>query len=371
MGLLSHPEDPNILFIIFNGFGYPKTEILNVLNELKSCEESRISNLINVKNYLLISAICCLFVQAGLLALYMITTDKYLNNLWNDLRLRAKLIYFDMRNVIEERLNETHQIFQIIEDIIDSKTVKDGSIINYRHSYKFLLRFSTVYLIAAAIFMVSSFYFFDEITSALLTRPSLLITLNKRRVETSEMFFNVLEYEQGLTNSSFVHIYRKFDPFQDPLMKIDELFYTISEGRKDLYTVKFQKIMTDRLKILLYEKVEDSLDFLKLGTIRGLSELIRYYYYVVNNEVKDSYSEIETLYNMTTEFNSITTTLSDLASQGSRDIVDSKLNRMLYFTSSTYMVLVLLFLFYLLPFINQEIVYVEKVKKVMKMIPKK
>lgn len=363
MSLLSHPDDPNILFIIFNGFGYPKTKILNVLEELKSCEESRISNLTNVKNYLLICAICCLFVQAGLLALYMIKTDKYLNHLWNDLRVRAKLIYFDMRNVIEERLNETHNIEQIVEDIIDSETIKDSSVIKSRHSCKFLLRFSTVYLIAAAIFMVSSFYFFDEIILALLTRPSLLITLNQRRVETSEIFFNVLEYEQRLTNNSFVHIYRKFDPFRDPSIKIDELFDTISVGRKKLFSEKFKNIMTDKLKILLFEKAQNYNNFMKYGTVRGLSELLRYYYYVINNDLNDPYLEIETLYNMTSEFNLLTTTTSDLASKGSRDIVELKLNRMLYFTSFTYMILVFLYLFYLLPFINQEIVYVEKVIK--------
>jgi hypothetical protein len=94
---------------------------------------------------------------------------------------------------------------------------------------------------------------------------------------------------------------------------------------------------------------------MQFGTVRGLSELIRYSFLIMNNKKAHSFEDLKILYEITAEFNNVTIRTTDLANNGSVDIVYSKLDDLIFFTSFTYVFLVYLFLFYLLPYINQEI----------------
>jgi hypothetical protein len=47
--------------------------------------------------------------------------DKYLNHLWNDLRSRAKTMYFELKGILQERLIQIHNSEYIPEESFNRK----------------------------------------------------------------------------------------------------------------------------------------------------------------------------------------------------------------------------------------------------------
>ena len=140
--------DQYLFFIVLNSMGEPYNKVLNAYNDVKNCESKNLNDLNTIKNYVIIIGIvvlCCGFLS---LAIYLIIIDKYLNLIWEILRTRIRNSFFQLRKNIENRISQIHEKIDFGNDDFDVDTLKNKQILNYRHSFKTIIRFSIIFIIA-------------------------------------------------------------------------------------------------------------------------------------------------------------------------------------------------------------------------------
>ena len=95
----------NFSFIIFNGLGKPRHTIKQALQELTTCEINQVADFDNKRMILTYVAILVLGLLIVFLCLYLMIKNKEINSIWESLRKRVHLTYFDFKGAVLDRLN--------------------------------------------------------------------------------------------------------------------------------------------------------------------------------------------------------------------------------------------------------------------------
>lgn len=358
-----------MFFVLFNSLGSSFQQTNLALANLVNCELTRVDELSEIKNYLLIGAVIVLSSSALIMSLYLLSIDKFLNILWEYLRKRVHSGYYEVKHLVSERLMQYHNELENTDHESDNFNYKSAVEIKFRHSFRYMARFSLLFIFGALFYAVSIFVFYENIHNYLIYRPILIHILMKRRVEMTEISIYTLEYELG--NSTFSASYRfpSFNNLGDPKHATETVMNSIISTRKYLRDPNILKLMSGKLKTKLFEKISGASTFISLGTFRGLAYLVQEAHYLVFNNMSDSLESIKKFFAEVLEYNSLTLDISSMANSDSKSKIESQLYKLIYFNSCCCFFLCVVYFLYFYPFLAREIALVKKITKILLIIP--
>ncbi|OMJ66992.1 hypothetical protein SteCoe_35975 [Stentor coeruleus] len=359
----------NMFFVLFNSLGSSFQQTNLALVNLVECELARVNDLSMTKNYLLIGAVIILSISAIIMSLYLLSIDKCLNILWEYLRKRAHSGYYEVKHLVTERLMQYHNEVENTDHESDNFNYKSITEIKFRHSFRYMGRFSLLFIFGALFYAVSIFVFYENIHNYLIYRPTLIHILMKRRVEMTEVCIYTLEYELG--NSTFSTSYRfpYFNNLGEPKQAAENVMNSIVSTRKILRDPNIVKLMSEKLKTKLYKNIPGVSTFISLGTFRGLAYLVQEAHYLVFNNMPDSLESIKTFFSQVLEYNNLSLDVSSMANSDSKAKIENQLQKLIYFNSCCCFFLCVMYFLYFYPFLAREIALVRKITKILLIIP--
>ncbi|OMJ95623.1 hypothetical protein SteCoe_864 [Stentor coeruleus] len=195
----------SMFFIIYNSLGMTLTKVSKSINSLEKCEMSRLEHLTTVKTYLLIIAVSLTGISILFIVYYLTGVDKCLNALWEYLKRRVFLCFHDVRRALKIRFMKYHNRDNI--KVMDfNEDIKFVSL-SFKHSLRYLIRFTPLFLFAGVFYIIASFIIYENIHKFLIQRPKLLSSIYSRKVMAIELFFYTVEAQVQETEYSLDYIY--------------------------------------------------------------------------------------------------------------------------------------------------------------------
>lgn len=349
------------------GASFRQTEM--ALDVLKMCELQRIENLGVMRTYLLLAAVGILGCAYGFLTLYFLTIDKHLNTIWEYLRLRVHKSYFDIKQNIKERLINYHNMPEISDNELDSNLYKNSVPLNYWHSLRFLLRFSILFIFAAIFYIIIAFVFYENIRSNLYYRPILISTIVKRKVDMTEMTFFTLENEITNTPISLQNLFPNFISLRTEKEVSHDIYDSIINTRKVFRSDDIFNLMSNQLKTYIYESISNSSSFMKFGTFRALAYLVQEAIFILDNNIDDHTQELENFCKDAIHYDDMVKITSAMADRDSKEFINSKLDRLIYFISTCCLFFLVLYAVYYYPLLRSKIILLKRMTKLFVIIP--
>ncbi|OMJ68132.1 hypothetical protein SteCoe_34507 [Stentor coeruleus] len=361
--------DKELFFLVVNCMGASFRKTVKALDELNMCELLRVEKLGVMRTYLFLAAVGILGCAYGFLTLYFLTIDKHLNTIWEYLRLRVHKSYFDIKQNIKERLINYHNMPEIFDNELDSNLYKNSVPLKYWHSLRFLLRFSILFIFAAIFYIIIAFVFYESIRINLYYRPILISTIVKRKVDMTEITFFTLENEITNTSISLKNLFPNFISLKTEKEISHDIYNFIIDTRKVFRNDNIYNLMSNQLKIYIYESISNSSSFIKLGTFRALAYLVQEAIFIVDNNIDDHIQELEDFCTDVIEYNDVVKITSAMADRDSKDFINSKLHGLIYFTSTCCLFFLVLYAVYYYPLLRSKIILLKRLTKLFVIIP--
>jgi hypothetical protein len=356
-------------FVVTNCLGMTLQILKQAINDLVECEQGRVQNLALLENYLLLGGTVILGICYLLILLLLLTIDKPLNTLWEYVQIKAILNYGEVKQTLIERLVSYHQESETAETETQLVNLKSRQPIYFRHSLRYILRFSVLFAIGAIFYTVTIYVFFDEIQKYLLYRPLLSSLLLIRRIQISELMFYTLENEMQITVAGLSNEFPLFSGFNTPPNMVNELISEMGKSRALLTSPGCERLMSSSVWESIFQQLNGYQNFMQLGSYAGTTFLIQQSYVIVFNGAVDSVRSIFNYFSNVTEFITFSVVISDKINQDSSDIIILQLNKLIYFTAFSCLLLVVMYFTYFYPFLNSEIKAVKIITQVLTMLP--
>ncbi|OMJ87344.1 hypothetical protein SteCoe_10939 [Stentor coeruleus] len=358
-----------LFFIIFNAFGSSFEHIYQAIIGLKNCEIARVDELSSVNNSLMFAGVGILAVAFTFITVYLLTIDVYLNNLWETLHKRVMSGFIEVKLHLTERLAHYHDLVEYSDSEPLQHSAKHQKKVRFRHSLRYLLRFSILFISAAIFYIVSAFVFNESIHKFLYYRPLLTSTLIQRKIKTNELCFFTLENEFQYTNASINKLYPYFSPMQDIHNSIYELVELIESTKITLRNPNIMKFMSADVKGFIYEKYNGTRAFMKLGTFRALSFLMQESLFIVMDNKIDEFYVVDDFFDEVKEYSEATKAISMEVNKDSKNFINLQVSNLIYFTSVFCVMWIGLYVGFYLPYLSNEVNITKYITKLLMIIP--
>lgn len=358
-----------LFFIIFNAFGNSFKHIYKAVQGLADCEIARVEKLSSVDNSLMFAGVGILSVAFTFITVYLLTIDVYLNNLWETLHKRVMSGFIEVKLRITERLAHYHDLVEYSDSESQTHLSKNQKKVHFRHSLRYLLRFSILFISAAIFYIISAFVFNESIHKFLYYRPLLTSTLIQRKIKTNELCFFTLENEFQYTNASISKLYPYFYPMQDIHNSIYELVDLIESTKITLRNSNIMKFMSADVKELVYEKYDGMKAFMKLGSFRALSFLMQESLFIAMDNGINEFSVIEDFFKEVKEYSEVTKAIGNKVDNDSKNFIDLQVSNLIYFTSAFCVMWLGLYIGFYIPYLSNEVNITKYITKLLMIIP--
>ncbi|OMJ80482.1 hypothetical protein SteCoe_19231 [Stentor coeruleus] len=358
----------HLFFVVFISMGNSFDIIYDAMVNLEKCELSRIDNLKDMSQYLLFASLavlsCCFFF----ILCFLLTIDKNLNVLWENLKNKAKFRFTKLKSCISERLILVHNYNDFSVDKIENENIKKNKPINFRHSLHYLWRFSIMIIFVIIFYILSTFIFEANVHNNLYYRPQLISIILQRRIKSNHMCFFTLETELKPTNLSLLSIYPEFNSINPPGDALISVIKFLSFSQTQIIKSNLQKIMSSTLKNIILKGDPNNPTFLLLGSIRGLAYLLQESIFISFNGKQDDPSVFSKLVANVIEYTNIGKIATKMSNEDSKTIIENLLSQLLNFNIICCIFMLLGYMLYYYPFLNFEIKMLSKITRVLKIL---
>ena len=364
--------DSYCFFIIYNVMGASFDQLSQIYSDLETCELNRLAALNSLKINLLIGEIAILCTTFALLSVYLIFIDKHLNLIWELLRIRARNSFFELKDNIDTRFAHIHERDELIDCEIDSSILKMKDPLRFRHSFRTIIRFSVIFIVAIFFVLLQSFLLENDLQRYLWDYPTLTSDAMNRKILATRITYYVLESRHtgtsaGTLNYLYPHYNTIASPQDNVLDNYNQLIILIDEMRN----LSVKALFSQELQNYVYYSYPSNYTFLITGTLNALlyfsEESLNYGFsnvrYSIDTVLGQYFNESQALYSSM----DVTTAMciSDL-----KNSIDSQLNALYYFTGVFVALFLIMYLCYYYPMLTFEIKFLIKLTDIIQIIPK-
>jgi hypothetical protein len=357
-----------LFFLLFNGYGTPINLLGSSFLNLGTCELSRIVSLGTTQNYILIIGIVVLGCSFTFLSLYLLSIDRSLNTLWEYLRRRIHHGFYEVKQAISDRLAQYHYQNDAGETDFDSNSYKDSKRLSFRHSLRYLGRFSILFVFSVVFYIVCAFVFYSNIQNYLYNRPELLTTTLNRRVQLNVLAFTTLEHEYMGFNYSIPMIFPYFTNLMDPITYWTSAISEILNTNDFIRSPEARMLMYSDLYSLIFQYYSNS-TILTLGTLVSVGYITQEAMYIMNDGTLNSFDTIDLFVSQLVQVSSAIQNTASLLNVDSQSIINDQLNKLIYFSVAGSSFVLFIYLFYYLPLLLSEIRILKKITDVLRILP--
>ncbi|CAG9334931.1 unnamed protein product [Blepharisma stoltei] len=353
----SEIEMDSLSFILFNGLGYLYDYIKISTESWVQCESDRIESIVTNITVLLNAAIVILVVFQGFLISYIAYINKGMNSYWNFIKLSSQASYLELKRALLERLSTVHGL-DYEKDHSSTKKADSKSEILPHVYWRYTRKLLVFFIISTSYYFLIEFHLYKDCSNYAKNRPKLLHNFIIR--ESSILRINIASYSE--LESLMLHYFHNINIKNQSRLMEDEI-KMYKESLNDLRNDKYLDLISDQLKERLFEKIDTDVDLLKYGlSSSSFTTSYQSLYFFNSSEVsiiKQNIWEIEN--ELIYEFN--------LADEDSKSIINYQLNIIIYVTEGYSSLLIILYLFYYVPFLYKEKKLLKKLKILPMIIP--
>lgn len=338
----------------FNGLSGASNKIQKVLNDIVLCDANKASELSKIKLILIITGAAVILLCLSVIIPLTYYVQNRSNFLWNQLKTVAIDDSNDLMQIMIERLQIIHNEQSIIEnttikDLLNSETIK------FSYIFKYISRIAVFFLLTLIFYILSNFFFYISLETALIHRPDLLSNLIHSRINLSKLDFWTKEVlVDNLLDLKI--LYGDYIP-----VNIDyksELQDTI-----DLLHSEYNSILFSQYYILLGENLRNSfiydneniLPIMRFGSISAINSLVFDAYFIAKSIANP---------NIISEYLNFNTKIRTLGSENetkfqeivvySKGIIEEILGNYMTFSICFFMLILLIYLLYYHPYFTSE-----------------
>ncbi|CAG9317970.1 unnamed protein product [Blepharisma stoltei] len=348
-------------WLVINSLTFSYDHIKSALSGLVNCESVRIKENGAVINALLILGILVLGVCFLVLLYFIIVLKIIYEKFWEFIRKAAISAYFTLKQASLDRLSGVHGTDLSFDNNSNIKSMQNqDSHIKSKTVLKFSWRLFFFASISLAYYLLIYLYLYENCQKYMINRPKLLQNFNSRRALLSRISF----YARERTRPSLNQLYPSTYAFPNSNIGLQT---SIKEYQEEYSRVKkegLKELMSETLKIRLYEEISGSDDISRFGVGSAAQSII----------FDSSYLSGPTeIYAFIRNISSLQQTMSDaftLINSSSKDVVANQLDLIIYITIAFSIGLALLYLLYYLPFLSFEKKKLKQARILPPMIPK-
>ena len=278
-----------------------------------------------------------------------------------------KSCYIEIKQSITERVAHYHNLTDFLDENYESSIPKLGNL-NFRHSFRYLAKFSVFCIAAVVLFMVNTFVFYQDLEDLLNIRPLVVLL---RKTNSMELAFYTLETQCTGTNYSITALYQHAGVLGDPMANYDNVdagYLLHLDGYKDK---NLEKMMSSTLQQTIYEEILNVDPFLAFGTYLGIRYIEEESHRIVFDDLKNSYDQLQSFFYHHQSLNNVLRNTVNITNNDSQNIINHQINYLIIFNVVSCSVLILLFFAFYLPLFNYEIRVIKNLTLILKIIPNK
>ncbi|OMJ74238.1 hypothetical protein SteCoe_26899 [Stentor coeruleus] len=360
---------PHLYFISFNGMGSIILAANQTIEALSECEIQKAQKLTIISFYLVIGGGAFHGLLLIALIIFLIKIDKSLNRLWKHLRKKIYTAHKQMNQKIIKRLVISHDYHENEERIKDDEIYEDADLNrNYRHSVKYVKKFSLIFALSVIMYGISYYTFLRPVDEYLSQRPLLIKSVMERRVQLMSLCFYSLEKDFENSENSLARLFPENYPISDPKSKILYISAALKYSKSILIEPKSLEIMDTNLKNLIFEKATGS-SFIRNGLFRAAAYLSQESLFIAFNKIRDNNETIEKYISNTIEFTYLVEDVVDKIFKVSGNAIENKLNGYMAFVIFYCAVIFIVYMVFINPFLRTEIMIVKSVFRLLSIIP--
>ncbi|CAG9322461.1 unnamed protein product [Blepharisma stoltei] len=354
-------------FFNLNSFGYTFEFTLNAMQGLVDCEVARVRDIeVEITSWIFFG-LGLLAIFVGVLIAYVVYMTKKYDQFWNFIKRVLHKSYLDLKATYIERLSKIHGIDYVSDTSQDHhRNKKHSQRIQSRIYIKYIWRLSIFLIIASCYYFILNFKLYDQCETFLVDRPKLLLNLVSKQTLLSRM--SVFARDTiALTTLRWIPTSYGVSNSTAELKKSNLQFKNLNSQIRDK---KFLRLMTENMKKKIFENWDTNNKYLKHGTYLasnimhidslfistlplGLSSITQFGYYIGNETAVQNSLAID----------------YDIIDQDTKDIIKNQLTTLIFVTAAFSSALILLFIFFYLPFIYAEKNSLANLKVLISIIP--
>ncbi|CAG9322463.1 unnamed protein product [Blepharisma stoltei] len=357
----------DVKFFGINCFGLTFEITQNAMQGLVNCEVQRVTDIKSEIASWIYFGLGLLGMFVAMLIGYVIYMTKKYDQFWNFIKKVLHRSYLDLKATYIERLSKIHGIDYESDQNQDHRRSKRRSKqIKTRIYLKYIWRLSIFLVIASCYFFILKFHLYEQCENYLINRPRLLLNLISKRTQLTRMSV----FARDIASNSILRwvpksyaVANSKTEFKLSNAKFKVLNTQIREKR-------FLNLMTDDVKKRIFEIWDINNGHIQQGTYAacnlmhidskfistaepGPANVIQFGYYIGNETAVQEVLGID----------------YDIVDKDSKDVISNQLNLLIWVTALFSSALVLLFIFFYLPFIYSEKAALANLKVLVSIIP--
>ncbi|CAG9311210.1 unnamed protein product [Blepharisma stoltei] len=204
-------------------------------------------------------ALCaCAMIPFGYLAI------KYESNLWNNLRKKVYDRYPDLKQLLLERIKNTHLQPEIL---LNDKNLTKKTFY-FKNYWKYIWRISVCALIVILFSVINITYLYEKCTEYLTYRPEVMKELIYEQILQNSLVIWTMNSQFELWGWPWITLAYKFQneyPFKNSLTQYQEIMPKLSHSKLVLRNSKYLSILSNKFRTIFYEHANSTDDYFKYG----------------------------------------------------------------------------------------------------------
>ncbi|CAG9322462.1 unnamed protein product [Blepharisma stoltei] len=352
-------------FFNLNSFGLTFEITLKAMQGLVDCEVNRVIGIENAITSWIFIGLALLATFVGILIAYVVYMTKNYDRFWNFIKKTLKISYLDLKATYIERLSKIHGVdYESDQNQDHRRSKRPTKEIRSRIYLKYIWRLSIFLVIASSYYFILKFHLYDRCETFLINRPKLLLNLISKRTLLSRMSVFARDTASNSTLRWVPNSYAVANSQKEFTISNAEFKISINKIREK----RFLNLLAEDMKNKIFEAWDSESYYLKQGTYAACNIM-----YIdskfISNVGQPVISDFSNYIGNGTAIQKALWTDYDIIDQDTKDIIKNELNLLIYVTVIFSSALVLLFVFFYLPFIYTEKAVLENLKVLITIIP--
>ncbi|CAG9315739.1 unnamed protein product [Blepharisma stoltei] len=361
----SESYSDELKFLQINSLTFTYQYTISALNALTLCESNRIYEQglwVSVMTFISIGIL--MLCLAGLIW-YIWSLNNKNNSAWNAVKRESHLAYVEFVQACIDRLLLIHNNDDLsFEDIkIQNKSKNNIKKLNTRIYLRFYKTLSVFLFLSFVFYMIIEFWLYSDCKVYMNNRPKLLENFGARLILTTRMSFFAKECHIPNLIENFESSY----DFQNLLSEIYDAADQLKQINERISDNSMQDLISDELKVRLYEHTNSNKNILKYGTVTAIEIIIYESYNVATSEKQALDINTYEDYIKSIEKDIMTDFL--LSNRDSKNKITHQLDLIFIVTIFYSSISVLMYFIYYWPFLNSEKLKMQKLQLFSTVVP--
>jgi heme/copper-type cytochrome/quinol oxidase subunit 4 len=353
-------------YIYSNTLSVSVNQFQEAIDDLRTCESSRISTLTKIVYYLMLAGLVTVGLSFLIVLWYLIKVDKQINLCWNRFSQTVEDNYSLLKGIAIDRLAQYHKIYNQDDEKISHRPKKTKLKFNFYWNY--MIKFSILFILSVFLYLVAVLVFYNNIQSYLNYRLKFILTIGDTRVKLIQLAYFTIEEE------STYRLYPKVNLFNytlspDLRVSFNRTNEALVKLRREIKSPSVYQYIPNQVWTMLYSQVDQYNGFLKYGALAGID----YYRYesmcILSPSCRNKNLNLTTYFNSLSGLIAVLTNVTSTADIDSKIQIEKELNSLIYFTVFILVFFIIFYTVYYLPYLTKQQDTVKKIEFVIKTVP--